>query len=169
MSRVVLALAGVLLLSGAIRAQDSANDLVVHCASLLDPESDNVSSDVSIVVEGNLVKQVVSSPNAQALPPKFGTDGCVYPHGDNARQFATMVEWGANPIDAIRSATVNAARLMGLEGKAGTVKPGSYADLVAVSSDPRSKIEELQHVRFVMRDGRVYRDDWEPILAFQNR
>jgi len=98
----------------------------------------------------------------------FGTDGGVYPHGDNAKQFATMVEFGAKPIDTIRMATVNAARLMNLDGKAGTVKVGSYADVIAVDSDPRADIEQLQHVRFVMKDGKVYRDEWTPLLAVQN-
>ena len=98
----------------------------------------------------------------------FGTDGGVYPHGDNAKQFATMVEFGAKPIDTIRIATVNAARLMNLDGKAGTVKVGSYADVIAVDSDPRADIEQLQHVRFVMKDGKVYRDEWTPLLAVQN-
>jgi imidazolonepropionase-like amidohydrolase len=100
-------------------------------------------------------------------PLAFGTDGGVYPHGDNAKQFATMVEWGAKPIDAIRTSTVEAARLLNQEGKAGLVKPGSYADLIAVGSDPRSNIEELQHVRFVMKAGTIYKDDWNPILSVQ--
>jgi imidazolonepropionase-like amidohydrolase len=99
----------------------------------------------------------------------FGTDGGVYPHGDNAKQFATMVEWGAKPIDAIRMATVNAAELLNLSGKAGVIKPGSFADVIAVDSDPRANIEQLQHVRFVLKDGKVYRDDWEPALAVRGR
>lgn len=99
----------------------------------------------------------------------FGTDGGVYPHGDNARQFATMVEWGAKPIDAIRTATVNAASLLNLEGKAGTVKPGSFADIIAVASDPRANVEELQRVKFVVKNGKVFKDDWQPALALDNR
>ncbi len=67
-------------------------------------------------------------------PLAFGTDGGVYPHGDNAKQFATMVEFGAKPIDAIRMATVNAADLLNLKGKAGVVQPGSFADLIAVDA-----------------------------------
>jgi imidazolonepropionase-like amidohydrolase len=98
-------------------------------------------------------------------PLAFGTDGGVYPHGDNAKQFATMVEWGAKPIDAIRTATTEAARLLDLEGKAGTVKPGSFADLIAVDSDPRANIDQLQHVRFVMKDGRIYKNEWESLPA----
>jgi imidazolonepropionase-like amidohydrolase len=99
----------------------------------------------------------------------FGTDGGVYPHGDNAKQFATMVEWGAKPIDAIRMATVNAAHLLNLENKAAMLRPGSFADLIAVDSDPRANIEQLQHVRFVMKDGVVYRNDWEPALSAKGR
>jgi imidazolonepropionase-like amidohydrolase len=101
-------------------------------------------------------------------PLAFGTDGGVYPHGDNARQFATMLEFGVKPIDAIRMATVNAARLLNLEGKAGTLKMGSFADVIGVDSDPRANVEQLQHVRFVMKDGKVYRDEWAPLVALQN-
>ena len=86
----------------------------------------------------------------------FGTDGGVYPHGDNARQFATMVEWGAKPIDAIRMATVNAAWLLNLEGKVGVLKAGAFADMIAVSGDPRANVEELQRVELVVKDGTVF-------------
>jgi imidazolonepropionase-like amidohydrolase len=101
-------------------------------------------------------------------PMAFGTDGGVYPHGDNAKQFATMVEFGAKPIDTIRMATVNAARLLNLEGKAGAVAPGSFADIIALDSDPRANVEQLQHVRFVMKEGKVYRDEWAPLAAMRN-
>ena len=79
-----------------------------------------------------------------------------------------MVEWGAKPLDAIRTSTVEAARLLNQEGKAGVVKTGAYADIIAVSADPRSHIEELQHVRFVMKAGTVYKDEWEPLLSVQS-
>ncbi len=95
----------------------------------------------------------------------FGTDGGVYPHGDNARQFATMVEFGMKPYEAIQASTVNAAQLLNLTGKAGVVSTGSFADLIAVDGDPRSNVELLQHVKFVMKDGKVYRDDWLPGAA----
>lgn len=93
-------------------------------------------------------------------PLAFGTDGGVYPHGDNAKQFAVMVEFGAKPIDAIRTATVNAARLLNLDGKAGVVQKGAYADLIAVDSDPRANVAVLEHVRFVCKDGKVYKNEW---------
>ena len=118
---------------------------------------------------GKLQRSNFRKASLAGAPLAFGTDGGVYPHGDNARQFATMVEWGAKPIDTIRMATINAARLLNLEGKAGVVKPGSFADLIAVESDPRASVEQLQHVRFVMKDGQVFRDDWEPVLAVQGR
>ncbi|MBV8550707.1 MAG: amidohydrolase family protein [Acidobacteriaceae bacterium] len=102
-------------------------------------------------------------------PLAFGTDGGVYPHGDNAKQFATMVEFGAKPIDAIRMSTVNAADLLNLKGKAGVVKAGSFADLIAVESDPRVNVEQLQHVRFVMKNGMVYKNEWHPVVAFEGR
>jgi imidazolonepropionase-like amidohydrolase len=98
----------------------------------------------------------------------FGTDGGVYPHGDNARQFATMVEWGMKPIDALRAATVNAADLLNLSGKVGVIAPGSFADVIAVGSDPRADVRVLQQVKFVMKDGKVWRDDWKPSLAVTN-
>jgi imidazolonepropionase-like amidohydrolase len=95
----------------------------------------------------------------------FGTDGGVYPHGDNAKQFATMVEFGMKPVEAIHAATINSADLLNLSGKAGVVKEGSWADVIAVEGDPTKDAELLQHVKFVMRQGRIYRDDWQPSIA----
>src|SRR5262249_54272664 len=65
----------------------------------------------------------------------FGTDSGVYPHGDNAKQFAKMVEWGMQPLDAIQAATVNAADLTGWGSKIGALETGHYADVIAVSGD----------------------------------
>jgi imidazolonepropionase-like amidohydrolase len=89
----------------------------------------------------------------------FGTDGGVYPHGDNAKQFPIMVEFGMKPIDAIRAATLNAADLMGWGGKAGAVEPGRWADIIAVDGDPLQDVHCLQRVRFVLKGGDIYRDD----------
>jgi imidazolonepropionase-like amidohydrolase len=90
----------------------------------------------------------------------FGTDGGVYPHGDNAKQFATMVEWGMKPIEAIRTATLEAAALVGFEGKAGAIEPKYFADIIAVEGNPLESAGVMGKVRFVMKDGKVYRNDW---------
>jgi imidazolonepropionase-like amidohydrolase len=88
----------------------------------------------------------------------FGTDAAVYPHGQNARQFSKMVEWGMKPIDAIRAATLNAADLMGWKDKAGDLSPGHYADLIAVSGDPLADVRVLEQVSFVMKGGKMVKD-----------
>jgi imidazolonepropionase-like amidohydrolase len=90
----------------------------------------------------------------------FGTDGGVYPHGDNAKQFATMAEWGMKPLESIRTATLEAAVLVGLEGKAGSIEPNYFADVIAVEGDPLKDATVLTRVKFVMKDGKVYRNDW---------
>ncbi len=90
----------------------------------------------------------------------FGTDGGVYPHGDNARQFATMTEWGMKPIEAIRAATLEAAALIGIEGKAGALEANHFADVIAVDGNPLEDARVLSRVKFVMKDGKVYRNDW---------
>jgi imidazolonepropionase-like amidohydrolase len=89
----------------------------------------------------------------------FGTDAGVYPHGDNARQFGKMVEWGMKPIDAIQAATIRAADLLGWSGKAGALEPDHYADIIAVSGDPLSDVRVLESVKFVMKNGAVIRND----------
>src|SRR5216684_1863957 len=66
----------------------------------------------------------------------FGTDSGVYPHGDNAKQFATMVEWGMKPMEAIRSATADAAVLLGVDARTGVLDPQHFADVIAVDGNP---------------------------------
>ncbi len=87
----------------------------------------------------------------------FGTDAGVYPHGDNAKQFAKMVQWGMTPTEAIQAATVEAAKLLGWPDKVGSLEPGHYADLIAVDGDPTKDVTVLEHVRFVMQGGTVKR------------
>ena len=90
----------------------------------------------------------------------FGTDAGVYPHGDNARQFAKMVEWGMTPMQAIQAATVNAAKMLGpLGDDRGSLAPGKSADIIAVTADPLADIRTLENVAFVMRHGVVYKAD----------
>jgi imidazolonepropionase-like amidohydrolase len=91
----------------------------------------------------------------------FGTDAAVYPHGDNAKQFAVMTEYGMKPIDAIRSATVDAAELLGRGKEIGVVAKDAFADIIAVQGDPRADVKLLENVKFVMKGGRVYKNGWE--------
>jgi imidazolonepropionase-like amidohydrolase len=89
----------------------------------------------------------------------FGTDSGVYPHGDNARQFSKMVEWGMKPIDAIQASTINAADLIGMPGKVGALETGHYADLIAVNGDPLSDVKILENVKFVLKGGTVVKNE----------
>ncbi|HEX2494357.1 MAG TPA: amidohydrolase family protein, partial [Steroidobacter sp.] len=88
----------------------------------------------------------------------FGSDAAVIPHGDNAHEFATRVALGQSPKDAILSATSRAADLLGLNDR-GVITVGRRADLIAVEGDPLADIRTLEHVRFVMKLGRVYKGD----------
>ncbi|PHR62889.1 MAG: Xaa-Pro dipeptidase [Robiginitomaculum sp.] len=85
----------------------------------------------------------------------FGTDAGVYPHGDNARQFAYMVKWGMTPMQAIQASTTSNAELFGLSDTIGSLTVGKIADIIAVQEDPTQNIRTLEHVVFVMKDGRV--------------
>jgi imidazolonepropionase-like amidohydrolase len=85
----------------------------------------------------------------------FGTDSGTYPHGMNAKQFASMVKYGMTPLEAIRSATVIAAELLGWRDRVGALEPGLFADLVAVEGDVMNHVDLLTDVAFVMKGGRV--------------
>lgn len=83
----------------------------------------------------------------------FGTDAGVYPHGDNLKQLSRMTAWGMTPAEALQAATVNAARLLGLEGQVGTLAPGAYADFVVVKDNPLENIETLLNPVAVYKGG----------------
>lgn len=87
----------------------------------------------------------------------FGTDSGVSAHGDNAREFQLMVEGGMPPMEAIQSATVTAAELLGVTDRLGVVKKDMLADIIAVPGNPVEDITKLQDVRFVMKDGEIYK------------
>jgi imidazolonepropionase-like amidohydrolase len=91
------------------------------------------------------------------LKMSFGTDSGVCPYGQDAKQFAWMVKYGMTPMQAIQSATSAAADLLGRSSELGSVKPGKYADVIAVAGDPLRDVSVLEHVRFVMKDGKIYK------------
>lgn len=89
----------------------------------------------------------------------FGTDSGVYPHGDNAKQFFYMVKYGLTPVQAIQAATINAADLIGVKDKVGSISSGKLADIVAVDGDPQQDITVIEKkLIFVMKDGKVYKN-----------
>jgi len=100
---------------------------------------------------------------AAGVKVAFGTDAGVYPHGDNARQLPYMVRYGMTPMQAVQSATIVAAQLIGWEDRVGSVAPGKYADLIAVDGDAMTNLESYMKVAFVMKNGVVYKDGGQPV------
>ncbi len=87
----------------------------------------------------------------------YGTDAGVYPHGDNARQFAYMVRYGMTPLEAIRSATTSAAASLGRSQELGSIAPGKFANIIAVDGDPLEDITRLERVSAVIWKGSLAR------------
>jgi imidazolonepropionase-like amidohydrolase len=90
----------------------------------------------------------------------MGTDAAVYPHGLNAHELAVYVSLGMTPLEAIQTATINDADLLGWSDKIGTLEPGKWADMVAVDGDPLADVTTLQHVKFVMKGGQVIKNEY---------
>ena len=109
-------------------------------------------------IVGPLMLDMLRRAHAGGVNVAFGTDTGVSRHGENAREFALMVEAGFTPEEAIRSATVTASKHLEMAADIGTLEAGKYADLIAVTADPLKKITELESVDFVMKDGIVYKD-----------
>ena len=87
----------------------------------------------------------------------YGTDAGVYPHGDNAKQFAYMVNYGMTSLEAIQSATIVAAKVMNWEDSVGQIKPGYFADIIAVRDNPLLNIRLLEDINIVIKGGVVYK------------
>jgi imidazolonepropionase-like amidohydrolase len=88
----------------------------------------------------------------------FGTDAAVFPHGQNAKEFALMTGLGMAPIDALKSATSNDAELLGIGQKIGMLERGKLADIIAMQGDPTADITATEHVSLVMKEGKIIRN-----------
>ena len=88
----------------------------------------------------------------------FGTDASVFPHGQNAKEFKLMVDLGMTPIDALKSATVIDADLLGIAQKVGTLEKGKLADIIAMPGDPTADITATERVSFVMKEGKIVKN-----------
>lgn len=106
---------------------------------------------------GPLIQKTFARAYENGVKIAFGTDSGVSAHGDNGKEFALMVQAGMSELDAIRSATLNTAKLLKIDDKVGTIAPGMLADLVAVDGDPLSDITLLEDIQFIMKDGKVYK------------
>lgn len=106
---------------------------------------------------GPLMLDMLRRAHEGGVTVAFGTDTGVSRHGENAREFALMVEAGFAPEEAIRAATVVASEHLGMSKDIGTLEKGKYADLIAVTKDPLKNIRELESVDFVMKGGTVYK------------
>jgi imidazolonepropionase-like amidohydrolase len=106
---------------------------------------------------GSVIQATFARAYKAGVKIAFGTDAAVFPHGENAKEFAYMVEAGMPPLAAIRSATLSAADLLDQTGRLGAIEPGYAADIVAVSGDPLADITLLQNIAFVMKNGVVYK------------
>jgi len=87
----------------------------------------------------------------------LGTDAGIYPHGDNAKQLSRMTQFGMTPLQAIQAATINSAQLLNWQEQVGQIKVGYFADIIAVNDNPLEKINTLEDVTFVMKNGKVYK------------
>jgi len=88
----------------------------------------------------------------------FGSDAGVYPHGQNGRQFAYLVDWGLTSMEAIQASTIKNADLFGIAEDRGSIAVGKRADIIAVNDNPLDNIRALEDVDFVMKDGVIYKD-----------
>jgi imidazolonepropionase-like amidohydrolase len=107
---------------------------------------------------GPLIQKTFARAHENGVMIAFGTDSGVSAHGDNAQEFALMVDAGMSEMDAILSATLNTAKLLKIDNKLGTVTVGKLADLVAVEGNPLDDITLLENIGFVMKDGIVFKN-----------
>ncbi|MGA2212601.1 MAG: amidohydrolase family protein [Bryobacteraceae bacterium] len=120
-----------------------------HAANAEQGARDRQTQEVHVL---NFAKQL-----AAGVPIAMGSDVGPFPHGTQAHEFVLMVKYGMTPLAALQAGTVNGAKLLGWEGQIGALKPGYFADVIAVSGNPLTDIGVLQKVAFVMKGGVVFR------------
>ncbi len=108
---------------------------------------------------GPKIQSTFASAYKRGVRIAFGTDAGVFPHGDNWKEFVYMTEAGMPAMEAIQSATMGGAMLLGLEDELGSIEPGKRADIIAVDGNPIEDITQMKNVRFVMKDGVIYKSE----------
>ena len=132
------------------------DDYILGNAAKFGLPQENIDKEKKL---GRLQRENFAKAVKAGVKVAFGTDAGVYPHGDNGKQFHYMVKFGLTPAGAIHAATSSAADLIGRADSVGTIEAGKYADIIAVSENPLNRIEVLEHVPFVMKGGKVYKDE----------
>ena len=107
---------------------------------------------------GPKIQSTFAKAYKRGVPIAFGTDAGVFPHGLNAKEFGYMVEVGMPAMEAIQSATVTNAKVLGLGYQLGQIKPNYIADIVATDTNPLEDISAMERVQFVMKEGKIYKN-----------
>ncbi len=137
----------------------------VYAAAKTHPEQLNPSTAAKALVIAPLLRRNLHDAHAAGVKIAFGTDTFgLSNHGENAQEFALLVASGLTPMEAILTATRNAADLIGDSEDVGTVQPGRYADLIAVGADPLADVHVLEHTDFVMKGGAVVKAGGKPVI-----
>lgn len=122
--------------------------------------ADHAASAVQSQVERQMLDfhaQEFRKQLAAGVPMAVGSDVGPFPHGTQAREFVLMVKYGMTPLATLQADLINSAKLLGWDGQIGALRPGYFADVIAVPGDPLQDISVLQKVSFVMKGGTVYR------------
>jgi imidazolonepropionase-like amidohydrolase len=127
------------------------DDYILATGTANGPEQESLDKERAI---GLKQRQTFQRAVQAGVKMSFGTDAGVYPHGDNGKQFAKMVQWGMTPVQAIRAATSDAAVALG-RSDVGVIEPGRYGDMIAVRGDPTSDVTLLEHVDAVIKGGKL--------------
>ena len=117
------------------------------------PEEFLTKNDETVDEQRTVFQKALKS----GVPIIFGTDAAVYPHGDNALQFAIMVEHGMLPMEAIKSATSVASHYIGWEKSVGAITPGLFGDIIAVKGNPLDNIALLNNIDVVIKGGKIFK------------